>query len=156
VKQQAADQVTERDQQMNLLDRETGSQPKIQTAQATTGNALLRSRDIVFRTLHPLRGLSRRGRALYRKVLDNYELAEHHERILLLLCESLDRADAAQAALDEHGLTMEDRFGQIKPRPEVAIKRDAEVSAARLLRELDLDASTIPDVRPPRIQGRYA
>jgi phage terminase small subunit len=106
--------------------------------------------------ISPVRHLSKRSRALYRRIQSDYELGDHHRRLLQLLCEALDRADAAQAAINEHGLTCEDRFGQTKPRPEVAIKRDAEVSAARLLREIDLDASTISDVRPPRIAGRYA
>jgi phage terminase small subunit len=104
----------------------------------------------------PLKGLSRRQRVLFRKVTEDYELGEHHLRILQLLCRALDRADQAQALLDEDGIVIEDRWGQKKPHPAVAIRRDAEISAARLLRELDLDNDAVADIRPPRLQGRYA
>ena len=103
-----------------------------------------------------LKHLSRSSRALYRRIQDDYELGEHHLRLLQLLCEALTRAEKAQALLDEGALMVTDRFGQLKPHPMIAVKRDAEIAASRLLRELDLDNDAVPDVRPPRIQGRYA
>jgi P27 family predicted phage terminase small subunit len=99
--------------------------------------------------------LSRRSKALYRRIVDDYELGPHHLRLLELFCEALDRAEAAQAEIDEHGITTQDRFGQTREHPAVKTKRDAEVAAARLLRELDLDDEPAPDVRPPRVPGRY-
>jgi phage terminase small subunit len=104
----------------------------------------------------PLRGLSRRGRALYRQVADDFELQAHHLRLLEMLCQAIDRADKAQELLDAEGLLIVDRFGQQRPLPAVAIRRDAEVTVARLLRELDLDAEVVSEIRPPRIAGRYA
>jgi P27 family predicted phage terminase small subunit len=106
--------------------------------------------------IQPLQGLSRRSRALYRRITEDYELGPHHERILQLLCEALDRAEAAQAEIAQHGITDTDRYGQVREHPAVKTKRDAEVTAARLLRELDLDAEVATQSRPPRIAGRYA
>jgi phage terminase small subunit len=80
-------------------------------------------------------------------VVRTWELDEHHVRLLTLAAEAFDRGVQARQILDRRGLTFKDRFGQPKPRPEVAIERDSRVSFARLLRELDLD------VEPPT-EGR--
>jgi P27 family predicted phage terminase small subunit len=100
----------------------------------------------------PPKHLSRKTKGLYRRVLEEYELEPHHTRILQLLCEALDRAEDAQRVIDEDGITTKDRFGQLKPHPAVAIKRDAEVAAARLLRELDLEGEPDPSPRPPALR----
>jgi phage terminase small subunit len=76
-------------------------------------------------------------------------------RLLELLCQALDRAEAAQAEIAAHGILCEDRFGQAREHPAVKVKRDAEIAAARLLRELSLDDEAVAEVRPPRIHGRY-
>jgi len=81
-------------------------------------------------------------------VVTSWELDEHHVRLLTLAAESYDRAVQAREILDSKGLTFKDRFGQPKPRPEVAIERDSRIAFARLLRELDLD------VEPPADGGR--
>ena len=80
-------------------------------------------------------------------VVTTWELDEHHVRLLTLAAEAFDRGVQARQILGRKGLTFKDRFGQPKPRPEVAIERDSRVSFARLLRELDLD------VEPPA-EGR--
>ena len=72
-------------------------------------------------------------------VVDDYGLEPHHVRLLTLAAEAWDRGQAARAVIDAEGLTFEDRFGQPKARPEVAIERNARVALARLLRELALD-----------------
>lgn len=74
-------------------------------------------------------------------------------RVLTLAAESWDRKEAARQAVVREGLTFSDRFGSPKPRPEVAIQRDAEIVFARLLRELKLDIDP-PDSRPPGLGDR--
>ena len=91
----------------------------------------------------------------YLAVLTGYELEEHHRRLLLLAAEAWDRATDAREAVEKHGLTYDDRYGCPKPRPEVAIERDARIAFARLVRELDLDAgdSAPPEApRPPMLK----
>ena len=78
-------------------------------------------------------------RAWWLTVVRTWELDEHHVRLLTLAAEAFDRGVQARQILDRKGLTFKDRFGQPKPRPEVAIERDSRVSFARMLRELDLD-----------------
>src|SRR5207244_3269716 len=86
-------------------------------------------------------------------VVEEFELFEHHRRLLTLAGECWDRAQQAREALAEQGTTYTDRFGQPRPRPEVNIQRDATIAFARLVRELDLDAESLPPPRPPRRGG---
>jgi hypothetical protein len=90
-------------------------------------------------------------------VRENWQLDEHHERLLILAGESFDRATAAREAIDANGLTYTDRFGAPRTRPEVAVERDARLAFARLLRQLDLDAPPVPSpmsLGPRRGGGR--
>jgi hypothetical protein len=87
-------------------------------------------------------------------VVENFELEPPHLRMLARAGEFWDRGEAARAALAEHGLTFQDRFGCPKPRPEVAIARDSAVVFARLVRELRLDVAP-DDPRPAALpKGR--
>lgn len=83
-------------------------------------------------------------------VLEDYDLDDHHVRLLTLAAEAWDRGQMARLAIADHGLTFVDRFGSPHARPEVAIERDARIAFARLLRELDLDGDGgTPESRPP-------
>ena len=87
-------------------------------------------------------------------VLEDYQLEEHHKRLLTLAAESWDRCQQAREALVTHGLTFDDRFGAPHARPEVAIERDSRLAFARLLRELSLDIEPPRELgRPPGIRG---
>jgi hypothetical protein len=78
-------------------------------------------------------------------VLRDFDLDEHRVRLLTLAAEAWDRAQEAREAIVVHGPVYEDRFGQPRARPEVAIERDSRIAFARLLRELDLDGEPGPD-----------
>lgn len=85
----------------------------------------------------------------WQAVIRDYALEEHHVRLLTLAATAWDVGQIAREALEKAGaLTYQDRFGQPKPRPEVAMQRDAMITFSRLLRELDLD------VEPPGAAGR--
>jgi phage terminase small subunit len=77
-----------------------------------------------------------------------YDLHEHHLELLRRLCEASDRADAARAVLEEHGLVYANRFGEPRPRPEVAIERDSRLAVVRITRELGLDVEPVPPREP--------
>jgi len=66
----------------------------------------------------------------------------HEIELLRLFIESLDRAHRAQALLDEDGIVVRDRFGQLREHPAVQIRNAAEASAGRLLRQLGFDEET--------------
>ena len=94
------------------------------------------------------RHLSAAAKRWFRAVSALYELEEHHFLLLELAAEAWDRCRAARRALDDQGTIFIDRYGQPRPRPEVAIERHSRVAFARLIRELDLDIS--PPVEPRR------
>lgn len=84
-------------------------------------------------------------------VLSDFDLDEHHFKLLVLAAESWDRAVAARKVIDDKGMTFNDRFEQPKARPEIAIERDSRISFARLVRELALDGVDAPEApRAPR------
>jgi P27 family predicted phage terminase small subunit len=71
--------------------------------------------------------------------VETYVLQEHHLRLLQLVCEAWDRAQAARERVDREGLTVPGREGGLRPHPCIAIERDARLAVARLVRELDLE-----------------
>jgi hypothetical protein len=79
--------------------------------------------------------------AWYLSVVSEWELQDHHERLLLIAAEAWDRALQAREALDEYGLTFTDRFGAPHARPEVKVERDSRITFMRTLREMDLDVA---------------
>lgn len=87
-------------------------------------------------------------RKWFNAVCVEYQLEEHHRRLLTLACESWDRCQQAREAIDKNGLTEVDRFGQSRARPEVAIERDSRVAFARLVREMGLDLAEVETPRP--------
>jgi phage terminase small subunit len=92
-------------------------------------------------------------RKWFSRVLVDFELDEHHVRLLTLACESFDRAQLAREALDKHGLTFIDRYGSPRARPEAAIESQNKIAFCRILRELSLDVEPPPDTRPPALRN---
>jgi P27 family predicted phage terminase small subunit len=86
------------------------------------------------------------------EVVGEFDLESHHLRILQSAAEAWDRCQSAREVIDREGMTFDDRFGQPKPRPEIAIERDSRIAFARLLRELALDVDPPADARPPAIK----
>jgi phage terminase small subunit len=97
----------------------------------------------------------------WRSTVETFILAEHHLRLLQLVCEAWDEAQKARVQLELEGLTVLGREGGMRPHPCVAIEHNARLAVARLLRELDLDTEPPVSERmgPPAIfsnRGQYA
>jgi hypothetical protein len=93
-------------------------------------------------------------KAWFRSVISEYQLEQHHLRLLQLAAEAWDSAQLARAAIAIHGQTFVDMHGCPRARPEVGIERDARIAYARLLRELDLDVGSPADAaRPPALRS---
>jgi phage terminase small subunit len=96
-------------------------------------------------------------RKWFAEVADRFDLEPHQFRLLQAAGEAWDRLCAARAAIDEHGLTYSDRYGNPRPRPEISIERDARIGFARLLRELGIDDAetpVAPGMAPKRANDR--
>lgn len=97
--------------------------------------------------------LSTSSKKLYRQLVADFGLDRepHALKTLQLACEALDRAAEAREVLAREGVIYQNRFGEPRTHPMVAVERDARVGALRALRELSLDGSDVADARPPRI-----
>jgi P27 family predicted phage terminase small subunit len=95
--------------------------------------------------------LSKEAREWWQSVTTDFDLEPHHLKLLQAACEAWDRMTLARDAVAKDGLTFRDDKGNLKANPAVAIERDARTLFARLLRELDLDAGTLSERRPPAL-----
>jgi len=87
-------------------------------------------------------------------VCGEFDLEQHHTRLLTLACEAFDRCGQARALIDADGPVTVTPDGAMKAHPAVAIERDARLAFARLLRELDLDTGPPPErARPPALRS---
>ena len=100
----------------------------------------------------PPQHLREQTRRWWSGVVKDYELEEHHLRILSLAAEAWDRVSRCEA-IDREGLTYLDKSGAPRMRPEIAIERDSRLAFARLVRELSLDVTPPVESRPPRLAG---
>lgn len=100
------------------------------------------------------KGTGPRGRALWRDVLERYEL-DRPERVLLeeaVRC--ADTLDELQAAVDRDGAIVADRFGQDRPHPAAVEARQLRVTLARIIAALRIpEDRTEAAGRPQRRTG---
>jgi hypothetical protein len=103
----------------------------------------------------PPEHLSERSSEFWRAMVADFTLDDAPARELLLrACEAMDRADQARIVLDRDGLTVTDRYGQIRPHPAASIEVQNRGAVARLLRELRV-TDPPEDERVPRL-GRVS
>lgn len=95
--------------------------------------------------------LSAEARRFWRAVMAVHVLEPHHERILHVACEALDRMREAQAAVAKDGSYVDGRFGP-KAHPGLAIERDSRLAMLRAIRELGLDLVPAASRPPTRWQ----
>lgn len=80
-----------------------------------------------------------RARDLWLSVTEEYELQDWQIELLQQACETLEVIAKAALAVQEHGLTYNDRFGAPHARPEVAELRQSRTLLRGLLRDLKLE-----------------
>lgn len=90
-------------------------------------------------------------RRWWQSVVADWQLEAHHVRLLTMAAAAWDTNEAAERAMAAEGLTTKDRFGQVRMHPAVTIARDAKVTFARLLRELDLDVAPPASAKRPPV-----
>src|SRR5689334_11851513 len=84
----------------------------------------------------PPKHLSAESRRWYSRITRDFELENHHLRLLQGAAEAWDRAQQARVAIATDGLVHKDRHGNLRPHPGCQIERDNKTLFARLLREL--------------------
>src|SRR5437867_2703131 len=102
------------------------------------------------------RHLRKETKDFWSRVVSDFQLEEHHIKLLTAACESWDRATEAREAVEVAGAFFTNRHGEIRPHPGLAVERDSRTLFARLVRELALtvDDPTDEYARPPRLEGR--
>lgn len=99
-------------------------------------------------------GLCQTTQQFFCDACEFYELQPDEKRTLLLACIAYDRAEAARQVLAEKGMTYEDRFGQPRSRPEVAIERDSRLAYLRCIRALGLREMEETIARNAKLRSR--
>lgn len=81
-------------------------------------------------------GLSKRAGALWRAVLEDYELSSAELELLRCALVALDRADQAAATVKAEGVTVLDRYGSPKAHPACDIEARNRALFARFVAQL--------------------
>jgi P27 family predicted phage terminase small subunit len=106
---------------------------------------------------NPPKHLSREAKKLWRDILDEFDLSDSAGlRILQTALEAMDRAQAARQAIDLEGMTVLDKFGQLKPHPLLPTERDSRAAFLAGLKALSLDLEPVRSGpgRPPDSERR--
>jgi P27 family predicted phage terminase small subunit len=89
-------------------------------------------------------------RKWWRAVASEWDLSGAELMLLTAAAETWDRITEAREIIDAHGLTFDDRFGQPKARPEVAMERLQRLAFSQLIKRLGLE----DEVEPPPTSRR--
>ena len=101
----------------------------------------------------PPAGLSKATAKWWQALRDEYDIDEPAGLSLLeSAARAWDRAQQARAVIDAEGLSVKDRFGQIKAHPLCTVERDSLATFRAALRDLNLDLEPLRD-RPGRPPG---
>ena len=98
--------------------------------------------------------ISTEARRLKKKIVEEYDIDDAAGlRILETACEAFDRMRQAQKVIQADGMTVKDRWNQIKAHPLCSVERDARAQFLAALKALNLDVEPVKGIgRPP---GRY-
>jgi P27 family predicted phage terminase small subunit len=101
----------------------------------------------------PPKHLSTATKRWWRNVLKTYEFAESELPLLEAAATAWDRANEARQLIEQNGITIIDRFKQVKANPACGVERDSLATYARLVRQLGFAEAEDYEstVRPPRI-----
>jgi P27 family predicted phage terminase small subunit len=88
---------------------------------------------------------SSEARRWIKSLREEFRIVDAHREMLLgQLAESFDRLREAQKILSAEGLTVKDRWQQPRMHPACIIERDCRNALLKTLKDLGLDAATVP------------
>ena len=106
----------------------------------------------------PPKELSLEARRFWSKVVEEFAVNDPAGRMIIATaCEAFERMRQAQEILSREGLTVTDRYGQVKPHPCASIERDSRSSMLSALKALRLDVEPLnarPGAQPGKIVKR--
>lgn len=95
------------------------------------------------------RGLEKSGRALWRSVVDEFELEKHEELVLLEACRVADRLDRLATEASEKPLVVTNFRGDETTHPLLVEARQQAITLTRLIASLRMPGGD-EDARPQR------
>ena len=98
-------------------------------------------------------GLKKDGKKFFRKIIEDFELENHHLEILKQAAKCLDDLSLDEKTIESEGRFFTDRYGQPKEHPAVTATRQTRGLFQRLIREVGLDIIDTSDSRPIRNGG---
>lgn len=99
--------------------------------------------------------LSGSSKALWRDVVDRFELQPEHLRLLTLGLEAIDRTDEARRILAKDGLMIVGARGAPMRHPLVDVEMQSRTAALRYFRELGLTQYLEPAEARRNLKGKY-
>ena len=85
--------------------------------------------------------LSTASRRIWRAIQSEYLIDDAPGlEILKVSLEALDRVQAARQEIDKTGMTVRDKFGQLKPHPLLSTERDSRAAFLSGLKQLQLES----------------
>lgn len=90
--------------------------------------------------------ISAEAKKLYRNILNEYSIEDSAGlAILKVTLEAFDTMKAAEKAIKKDGMTVNDKWGQVKPHPLLTTLRDARAQFLAGLKALNLDLEPLRD-----------
>lgn len=102
----------------------------------------------------PPRDLQRSGRALWRGVLDEFELEEHERQLLHETCRTRDLCDRLQIVLDQEGPMSTSSQG-VRVHPAAVELRQQRITLARLMAALNMPSGEAAEAPARAVRGVY-
>lgn len=91
------------------------------------------------RNTNPPENLSQEAREWWGRIIKDYEIEDEAGLFLLQTAlEAFDRMRAAQRQIEADGLTIKDRWDQLKPHPLIPAERDARSAFMAALKQMNL------------------
>ena len=91
--------------------------------------------------------LSKEAKKIWKGIISEYEMVDVAGlKILRVALEAFDRAQGAREKIDLDGMTVEDKWGQIKPHPLLSCERDSRAAFLSGLKALNLDLEPLKNL----------
>ena len=106
-------------------------------------------------TVEGYRDLQPKTKRWIRGIVSEWQLEEHHMRLLVLAGGAYDRALSAKALVDADGPCVLNRFDVKVSHPMIDVWKQSSITFCRLLREVGLDLAGPEETRPKSRPGGY-